>query len=311
MAGQSRITIYGALIANLLIATIKFIAAGFTGSSAMLSEGIHSTVDTGNQLLLLLGISRSKIQPDRKHPFGHGKELYFWTLIVAILIFGLGGGMSVYEGISHLQHPNQLQDPFWNYMVLGAAAVFEGAALYIAVKKFNQQKGHEGFWKELRLSKDPSLFVVIYEDTAALTGIVIAFLGVYLGHLFQNPFFDGIASVLIGILLAVVAIIMVIESKNLLVGESAEPGITNSIFRLVAEDRDVVRLNRPLTMHLSPDEILLNLDVEFRQDLETPDTAAAIDRIEKAIKRSFPEVSRISIEARNLNDSRPPGKPIR
>jgi len=303
MAEQSKLPIYGALGANIGIAVIKFIAASVTGSSAMLSEGIHSTVDSGNELLLLLGINKSKKPADRNHPFGHGKELYFWSLIVGILIFALGGGMSMYEGITHIQHPEQLKDPKWNYIVLAFSMIFEGSSLFIAVKKFNEQKGPGSFWSELRLSKDPSLFAVIYEDAAALAGLVTAFLGVFLGHYFTNPLFDGLASIVIGFILAIVAVVMVIESKKLLVGESAQSNIVRGIYELVNKDPDVSTVYYPLTMHLAPNEILLALDVQFRTDIRLEELVEAISRTEINIKEAFPDVKRIFIEARNLAKS--------
>ena len=195
MKGNSKIAIYGALAANIAIAVVKFIAASITGSSAMVSEGIHSAVDSGNSLLLLLGMKRSQRPPDRGHPFGHGKEIYFWSLIVAILVFSLGGGMSVYEGITHIQYPVELKDPFWNYIVLFSSMAFEGASLIYAVREFNKSKGKLGFWKEVRMSKDPALFAVIYEESAAIAGLAIALIGVFLGHYFNNPLFDALASI--------------------------------------------------------------------------------------------------------------------
>jgi cation diffusion facilitator family transporter len=303
MAEESKLPIYGALGANIGIAVIKFIAASVTGSSAMLSEGIHSTVDSGNELLLLLGISRSKRPADRDHPFGHGKELYFWALIVGILIFALGGGMSMYEGITHIQHPEPLQDPKWNYIVLIVSMLFEGTSFYIAIRKFNEIKGSGTFMSELRMSKDPSLFAVIYEDAAALAGLITAFLGVFLGHYFNNPVFDGIASIAIGIILCVVAVIMVIESRKLLVGESAQSGIVRGIYELVNKDPDISTVYYPLTMHLAPNEILLALDVQFRKDISLTDLVDAISRTENNIKTAFPDVKRIYIEARNLAKS--------
>lgn len=303
MAQESKLPIYGALGANIGIAVIKFIAASVTGSSAMLSEGIHSTVDSGNELLLLLGISRSKKPADQGHPFGHGKELYFWALIVGILIFALGGGMSLYEGITHIQHPEPLKDPKWNYIVLGVSMFFEGGSLIIAVKKFNELKGKGTFWSELRASKDPSLFAVIYEDAAALAGLITAFLGVFLGHYFNNPLFDGGASIVIGLILCVVAVIMVVESRKLLVGESAQSDIVRGIYELVNQDSDVSTVYYPLTMHLSPNEILLALDVQFRKDISLKEVVEAISRTETNIRAAFPDVKRIYIEARNLAKS--------
>jgi cation diffusion facilitator family transporter len=303
MAEQSKLPIYGALGANVGIAVIKFIAASVTGSSAMLSEGIHSTVDSGNELLLLLGISKSKKPADRNHPFGHGKELYFWSLIVGILIFALGGGMSLYEGITHIRQPEPLRDPKWNYIVLAFSMVFEGGSLIIAVRKFREQKGPGSFWNELRLSKDPSLFAVIYEDAAALAGLFTAFLGVFLGHYLNNPLFDGLASVVIGVILSIVAVVMVVESKKLLVGESAQSNIVRGIYELVNKDQDVSTVYYPLTMHLAPNEILLALDVQFRTDISLRDLVEAVSRTEINIRAAYPDVKKIFIEARNLAKS--------
>lgn len=300
MTGNSKIAIYGALAANIGIAVVKFIAASITGSSAMISEGIHSTVDSGNSLLLLLGMKRSQRPPDRGHPFGHGKEIYFWSLIVAILVFSLGGGMSVYEGISHIQHPEELKNPFWNYVVLVASMCFEGASLIYAVREFNKTKGKFGFWKELSMSKDPGLFAVIYEESAAIAGLTIALLGVFLGHYFNNPLFDALASMLIGLVLILVAITMVKESKGLLVGESANREIVDGIYDIVNKEPRVETLYFPLTMHLAPNEILLALDVEFKKDMTVEELFDAVNQLEDQIKKAFPSVKKIYIEAKNF-----------
>src|SRR6266478_7681458 len=204
MGNESRTAIFAAIAGNLAIAATKLVAAFFTGSSAMLSEGIHSLVDTGNGGLLLLGFRKSRKPPDANHPFGHGKELYFWSLVVAILIFALGGGMSVYEGATHLTHPHAY-DPTWNYIVLGFALVFEGFSFYFAYKAFRSEMGRAGILATIRASKDPTTFTVLFEDTAALLGLIVAFLGIYLGHLLNNPYLDGVASIIIGVILAAVA----------------------------------------------------------------------------------------------------------
>jgi cation diffusion facilitator family transporter len=300
MTGNSKIAIYGALAANIGIAVVKFIAASITGSSAMISEGIHSAVDSGNSLLLLLGMKRSQRPPDRGHPFGHGKEIYFWSLIVAIMVFSLGGGMSIYEGITHIQHPVKMTDPTWNYVVLLVSMCFEGASLIYAVREFNKTKGKLGFWEEVSLSKDPGLFAVIYEETAAITGLIIALLGVFLGHYFNNPLYDAIASMLIGVVLVFVAITMIKESRGLLVGESASPAIVKGIYDLVENDPQVETLYFPLTMHLAPDEILLALDVEFQKDMSVEALFAAVHDLEEKIKAAYPSVTKIYIEAKNF-----------
>lgn len=302
MASGSPKAIIGALAANLAIAVTKFIAAAFTGSSAMLSEGIHSIVDTGNQLLLLLGMKKSKKPADQHHPFGYGKEFYFWTLIVAVLLFSLGGGMSFYEGIRHLRHPQESGDPFWNYVVLGVALVFEGTAWFVGYKELRAarfMKG-KGFFSAVRASKDPASFVVIFEDSAAVIGLFIAALGTYLSTTLENPIYDGMASLVIGVILAVVAILLAWESRGLLIGESADPKLLMDISELIQKDPGVLRANAPLSMHMGPNEIVLALEVNFKQDLTAHDVEQSVDRIEKSIRDLYPEVKRIFIEAESI-----------
>lgn len=302
------LAIYGAMGANLLIAVTKFVAAGFTGSSAMLSEGIHSTVDTGNQLLLLLGLKKSRKPPDANHPFGHGKELYFWSLIVAVALFGIGGGMSIYEGITHLLHPHPLEDPTWNYATLGLAFLFESVSWWIAVKELREQIGDKGMWTSLRASKDPSVVTVFFEDSAALAGLIVAFLGVFLGHRLNSPTADGIASIVIGLILAAVAVFLVRESKGLLLGESADPAIVKEIRDLARSLPAVADVQCPLTMHFGPEEVLLNLEIDFRPGLPPGEITQAINRLEEEIREKHPEFKRIFIEARALQGQpRPAG----
>jgi len=300
MATGSKLAIYGALAANIGIAVIKFIAAGITGSSAMISEGIHSAVDSGNSLLLLLGIHRSKRPADAGHPFGHGKEIYFWTLIVAVLVFSLGGGMSLYEGITHLQHPEELKDPKWNYIVLLISMAFEGASLIFAVQTFNKTKGEFSFWKEVRLSKDPALFAVIYEESAAVLGLLFALAGVFLCHYYDNPVYDAVASMCIGLLLIFVAVVMVKESKGLLVGESAHADIVKGVYALINNEPAVSTLYYPLTMHLAPEEVLLAIDVQFKNEMTMDELFENINSLENKIKQQFPSIKKIYIEAKNL-----------
>nr|MBC7612252.1 cation diffusion facilitator family transporter [Pseudopedobacter sp.] len=297
MTSSSKISIYAALAANIGIAIIKFIAAAITGSSSMLSEGIHSAVDSGNQLLLLIGISRSKKPADEHHPFGHGQEIYFWSLIVGILIFGLGGGISVYEGVIHIQNPEKLENPFWNYIVIIIAFVFEGTSFVVASKNFIKKEGSGQFFHKLQQSKDPSHFVVIFEDGAALCGLLIAFSGIFFSHYFNSPKIDGVASILIGVLLAIVAVILVIESRKLLIGESADKETLALIKSILAEDPDVLQIKPPLTMQLSPDEVLLALDIQFKNDLESEELAKVIRRLEQKIKAQLPTIKQIFIEA--------------
>ncbi|HKV10467.1 MAG TPA: cation diffusion facilitator family transporter, partial [Thermoanaerobaculia bacterium] len=298
MASGSPIAIYGAAAANLLIAGTKFVAAGFTGSSAMISEGIHSVVDTGNQLLLLLGLKKARKPADESHPFGHGKELYFWSLIVAVLLFGIGGGMSVYEGITHIQHPNPLTDPTWNYIVLGAALLFEGISWWIALRELLPHIRKEGLWSSLHRSKDPSIVTVFFEDSAALAGLLVALAGVYFGHRFENPALDGIASIVIGAILAAVAVFLVVESKGLLLGESADPQVVQSICTLAEAVPGIEKVKNPLTMHFGPHDVLLNLEVVFRRDTSAAQVSQAVDQLERAIREKHPDICRIFIESR-------------
>ncbi|MBI3804560.1 MAG: cation transporter [Nitrospirae bacterium] len=312
-ARSSRRAIVAAIAGNVAIAVTKFIAAAISGSSAMLSEGIHSLVDTGNDLLLLLGLRLSRKPADTDHPFGHGKELYFWSLIVAILIFGVGGGMSIYEGILHLLHPNPIERPLVNYIVLALAAIFEGLSWQVGYSEFKatQEKGI-GLWEAIHSSKDPSLFTVLFEDTAALLGLLVAFLGIFLGHLLNNPYIDGSASVMIGAILAVTALLLAYESKGLLVGESANPKIVAGIRSLAEADPAVERITRALTMQLGPSEILLTMEIQFRKGLSAEALQAAIDRLEKAIRTRFPDIQRIFIESESITaPDRPKEEPPR
>lgn len=300
-AGEKPVAVYGAIVANFVIAVAKFVAGAITGSSAMLSEGIHSLADTGNQLLLLLGISQSRKPPDELHPFGHGKELYFWSLIVAMVLFGVGGGMSLYEGITHIQHPSEIGDPTWNYVVLAIGVVAEGAAWIIALRLLLRTKGREeNLWQALRTSKDPAIFTVVAEDTAALLGLIIAFFGVFLGHRFDNPYFDAAASILIGIVLVVVAGFLAHESRALLVGESANPDLIRSVRALAEKQAGVRQVRRLLSMHLGPDQVLLNLDVEFEPALSFEEVAEAIEHLEAAIRQEHDEIAYMFVEAESL-----------
>jgi len=294
------IAVYGAIAANLSIAATKFAAAAITGSSAMLSEGIHSLVDTGNQTLLLLGLARSRQPADEDHPFGHGKELYFWSLIVAIILFGIGGGMSVYEGIGHISRPTEVTNPVWSYAVLGLAFLFEGTSFMIALRELRRVDPGAGVVGAVHRSKDPAVFVVVFEDAAALTGLVVAFLGIFLGRTLDVPALDGVASLVIGLILGTVAVLLAWESKELLLGEAVDREVAHNIRALAMEDPDVTGVRRPLTMHLSPNEVLLNLDIQFREDLSSKELALAVDRVEQRIRRAHPQVRRIFIEADNF-----------
>jgi cation diffusion facilitator family transporter len=299
MTTESRFAILAAIAGNLAIAATKFVAAFISGSSAMLSEGIHSLVDTGNGALLLLGVRQSRKPADAAHPFGHGKELYFWPLVVAILIFALGGGMSVYEGVTHLSHP-QHSDPTWNYVVLGIAFVFESMSCFFAFKAFRQELKGRGILKTIRASKDPTSFTILFEDTAALLGLIVAFLGILLGHLFNNPYFDGVASIVIGVILAVVAVFLAYETKGLLIGEGVNPETLSSIRSIADADPAVAEVKKSLTMHFGPTEVLLALDVSFRPELGSEEVSASINRLEAEIRSRHPEIKYIFVEAKSL-----------
>ena len=304
MSGSSKKTIYAAMIANFAIAITKFFAASVTGSSAMLSEGIHSVVDTGNELLLLLGIRLSKRPPDDSHPFGYGQELYFWTLIVSLFIFAIGGGMSIYEGVNHVMEPEPLTDPFWSYAVLGFAVIFEGYSWNVALQEFLATKKEDSFWDAIRASKDPTIFTILFEDTAALIGLFVAFVGVFSGHLLGNVYLDGVASIIIGIILCGVALLLAAESKGLLIGEGAAPQTVANIRKITNEDPAVEKVLRVLTLHFGPKEILLNLEIEFIENLETEELAIAVERLEKSINAQHSEVKNIFIEAKSIAASR-------
>jgi cation diffusion facilitator family transporter len=295
MADRSKTVVYAALIGNVFIAISKFIVAVISGSSSMLSEAIHSTVDTSNQLLMLVGMHRAGKPATHKHPFGHGREIYFWSFIVALVIFALGGGMSLIEGWHHIRHPEPLSSASWSYLVLAISAVFEGTSWLIGVREFRRRrKVSKTFWEQFRRSKDPAVFTVILEDSAALIGIAIAFLGIWMAHHWQKPIFDGIASLLIGVLLIVVAYVLGNEVMDLLIGEAADPEVLRTINQIVAADPDVETAGDPLTMQLAPHQILLNMDLRFRDGLTRNQIESVIDRLETAIRDRVPEVTRYS-----------------
>lgn len=307
---ESRVVVYGAIAANGAIAITKFIAAGVTGSSAMLSEGIHSIVDSGNGVLLLFGMKQSQRKATPEHPFGHGKELYFWSLMVAVLIFGLGGGISAYEGVLHMLHPAPLREAKWNYVVLGAAAVFESGSFAIALRQFLRTKPDLPFWRSLKASKDPTTYTVLAEDAAALGGLAVAAIGIYLSHRLDLPVVDGAASVVIGALLAGVAVLLIHESRGLLIGEGVTPATASAIRELALRNPRVRDAASPLSMYLGPDEILLTLDVDFERDSSADEIVAAVANIEHAIRSRYAKITRIYIEARSISGAtRGPSEP--
>jgi cation diffusion facilitator family transporter len=308
MAGSSKVAIYGAIAANSAIAVCKFIAAFFTGSSAMLSEGIHSLVDTGNGMLLLVGIKLSKKPPDRNHPFGYGNEIFFWSFVVAILIFALGGGIAIYQGIQHILHPRQLANVHWNYVVLVLAMVFEGAALRVALKQFKTTRRGRPFFQALKESKDSTTIAVVVEDSAALIGLVIALLSVFLGQVTGWVYFDGIGSVMIGLLLVSVSYFFAIECKALLVGEGLGVENIGIIESILEQDPRVANNRRPLSLYFGPEEVLVALDVHFVDELSSDEIEATVDRIEEQIKSAVPKVNRIFIEAETIRRKRQSAK---
>jgi cation diffusion facilitator family transporter len=302
MASESRVAIYAAMVGNLAIAITKFVAAAISGSSAMLSEAIHSLIDTGNEVLLLLGLRRSRKRPDYAHPFGHGKELYFWSLIVALMIFAGGGGVSVYEGILHVSHPRRLDDPTLNYAVLGASFFFEGLSWWFGWKAFSKTRRNQTVLGAIHTSKDPSNFMVVIEDSAALAGLAIAFLGVFLAHQLNLPALDGIASIIIGALLGLVAIFLAYESKGLLIGEGVDRQTIKRLHQLGEEDRDVERVTKALTMYCGPHEVLLALELRLRDGLTGAQVRAAINRLDKRIREEFPDITRIFFDSASLSE---------
>ena len=303
MASGSKKVILAALIGNALIAVTKFVAAAITGSSAMLSEAIHSVVDTGNQVLLLYGLKRSTRPPDREFPFGHGKELYFWSFVVAILIFAVGAGVSIYEGVRHLLHPEPIESPHVNYIVLALALLFEGAAWFFAWREFRVHKGHRGYIRAVQEGKDPTLFVVLFEDSAAIAGLAVAFLGIFLTQSTGNLYFDGAASIVIGLILAATAIWLARETKSLLIGESANPEVEEVIRRIVEAHPEINHVNEVLTMHMGPDYILVNLSVDFRDTATAEEIEHVIVVVDRTLKQQMPRVKRVFVEAESWGTS--------
>ena len=288
--------IYAALAGNLLIAVTKFGAAAYTGSSAMLSEGIHSLVDTGNGLLLLYGLRRAARPPDALHQLGHGRELYFWSFIVALMVFAVGAGVSFYEGVLHILEPHRATNLLVNYVVLGLSLVFEGYSWRVALKEFRKTKGRLGYLDAVRQSKDPTVFSVLFEDSAALIGLAIAFVGITAAAWFDQPILDGVASLGIAAVLGTTAIFLARESKALLLGEAAIPEVQRAILEIVRADEEVRTVNGMTTVHLGPNEIVVALSLEFEDDLTTSGIEASVERIERQIRATEPAVTSVFIK---------------
>jgi cation diffusion facilitator family transporter len=304
MKEEKPIVVYVAIAANLAIGAMKFVVSFITGSSAMLAEAIHSTADSGNELLLLLGIKRSKKPADEEHPLGHGRELYFWSLIVAIVLFGAGAGMSIYEGITSLSQSGEMKNVGWNYAVLGFAFLADGTSWITAFRQLRKQKkDKETFWHSIRTSKDPSVFIIFGEDTADVAGLFVAFLGVFLGQQLHSRLPDVIASILVGLILAVIAFYLIYESKSLLIGEAADPEIIARVQKMVHNHPAVEKVQVPLTVQLSPEEVFLALDVQFKPDLQAAELVKVIDELEAEIHQEQQSIGKIFIEVERLKGS--------
>lgn len=301
-SNDSKKVIFAALAGNAAIAILKVTAAVYTGSSAMMSEAIHSFVDTGNQGLLLYGLRRAALPADERHPFGYGRELYFWAFVVAILIFAVGAGFSIYGGIHKIQNPEPIVNPLVNYLVLAFAMLFEGSVWWIAFRAFNATRGKQSLLAALRNSKDPSIFTVLLEDTAAMLGLFVAFIGIALSEWLGIHELDGIASIAIGGILAGAAVLLARETKGLLIGEGADPEIVQEISRVLSAHSAIDRVNEILSMHQGPDDILVNVSVEFRDGLAIGEVERHTAEIEREIKARIPGARRVFIEAQAAAD---------
>jgi cation diffusion facilitator family transporter len=300
---RANIVLYAALAAHLGIAVAKFVAAAITGSSSMLTEGVHSTVDSGNQVLLLYGQRRARRPPDAEHPFGYGRELYFWAFVVAILIFGLGAGVSVYEGWKHIAEPEPLRDPLVNYIVLGVAMLLEGTSWIIALREFAASKGEMGWWQAVRESKDPAGFIVLFEDSAALAGLIVAGIGIWASHAWNDPRIDGGASIVIGCILAAVAILLARESKGLLIGERANPEVIECVRAILGRQPGIVGINHVRTIHTAPDRIFVAISADFEDHITMGAGETMIETIEHELKAAMPKLSSIYIRPEKKEDA--------
>ena len=296
MAQGSKLVVYAALAANVAIAVAKFAAAALTGSSAMLSEGVHSLVDSGNEVLLLYGLKRAAKKPDETHPLGYGRELYFWSFVVALLIFAVGAGVSIYEGIAHLQHPEPIESPRIAFLVLGVSFLFEGASWAVALREFRAKQGGRSWWRAFRASKDPPSFMVLFEDSAALAGLLVAAAGAGLSVLTGQLWWDGVASLLIGLILAVVAVLLARESKGLLIGERADPALSAAIMGIARGVPGVAEANGVVTVQLAPQQVVVTLSLAFDPALTTPAIEAAVAEMEWRVRAAHCEVTAIFVK---------------
>jgi cation diffusion facilitator family transporter len=303
MAGaSSRLVIYAALAGNGAVALVKFAAAAWTGSSAMLSEAIHSSVDTADQALILYGLKRAQRPPDENHPLGHGREVYFWSFTVALLIFTLGAGLTAYGGLQHVLAPHEFTDPHVSYIVYAAAALFEGASWFMALREFQKVKGDLGYFEAMRKSKDPPTFIVLFEDTAALIGLAIAALGTFAAMQFDAPMLDGVASIGIAILLGATALVLARESKDLLIGEAASPELRQAVVRTACETEGIERAQVVFSVHMAPEQVVVALSLEFRDDMTADDIEATVDRLERRIQERHPDVIAVFVKPEHKAD---------
>jgi cation diffusion facilitator family transporter len=292
---RDNIVLFGALAANLGIAAAKFAAAAVTGSSSMLTEGVHSLVDSGNQLLLLYGQRRARRPPDAARPFGYGRELYFWSFVVAILIFAVGAGVSIYEGYVHISQPEPLSDPLINYIVLGIAVLLEGSSWTIAVREFGKTRGDMGWWQAIHESKDPTGFIVLFEDSAALVGLIVAGAGVWVSHWLGDPRLDGYASIVIGLILAAVAVVLARESMGLLIGERADPAVIARVRNALTARPEILSVNHVRTIHTGPQSVSVAISADFDDRLTMGEGEMLIESIEEAVRTEMPELSSVYI----------------
>ena len=293
---SSKNVIYAAIAGDLLIGVAKFTAAAATGSSAMFSEGMHSFADTGNGLLVLYGLHRAGARPDRDHPFGYGREIYFWSFIVAVLLFALGAGASLYQGISHLVSPEPVQHVAANYLILGLSAVFDGTTWWLALRNFRGKLPYSELLTAVHNSKDPPSFLVLFEDSAALIGLLFAFAGIYLSVKLDLPVLDSVGSILVGLVLAVTAFLVARETKSLLIGERADDAIVDSILEIANGMHGVAHANGVLTVHLAPRQIVAALSLEFADELTVPIIEAKVLELEQRVRRTHPDVVAVFIK---------------
>jgi cation diffusion facilitator family transporter len=290
---KSRSFIRISLVVDLLLATAKFLAAAFTGSSAMISEGIHSTIDAGSQVLLIWGIRTSKKKPDEKRPFGYGKELYFWSFIVSLIIFLVGGCISIYQGFLRMRRPAAEGSGLWNYIILGIALVLTLVSMLSASKAFKRQRGEVPFWKAVIGTKDPTTLIVLLGDYGDLLGIGIAFIGIFLGHLLKNPVYDGLSSIIIGLTLALISGLLIRESKSLLVGEIPAKSKLAEALQIARADPDVIKIKKHLSTVMAPDYLILVMNTEFKPGLTTEQLTKVIERISQNIQKECPTIQQI------------------